>query len=126
MKMRVTQGQIVINEVVQVVDNPDCRVYHADLASKYPLLLAASSYGEGKIERGVSLIATDETLGARANVGPSEIMFELPDSDWQVIADSGRYSVQICLYRWRAISELLYQATIGQALSAPDTLIAEA
>lgn len=91
--MEVVPGVIRVNEVDVMADAANLKVWHVDLNSKYAEVLA---YGGWE----VLLHATERTLRTDPEHGQATVI-RLPQlgDDWNLIADSGRYTCRIVAYR---------------------------
>lgn len=94
----VIPGRVQVSQIVQVIDQPDVKVFEVDLASKYP-----GDLSDTADERSVSvMILPDEhTLRLDESAdGVTEIVFPVECSfAWTVIANGSKGTVRICLYR---------------------------
>ena len=95
----VQPGEIVVNEVISLIDNPEFKVYYVDLKSKYP---AGVFYIITENTIAVGIYASEDTLyidDIPFN-RPTMVEFRFPDAhNWNVIADAARYTVRIVMWR---------------------------
>lgn len=99
--IEIREGAIRVNDIVQVIDLDDVKVYEVDLHSKYPGPIGYGWLDDETIT--VMLYADEQTLGVNEGVrdDPTDLKFELPGDldEWQVVAEGSRYTVQIVFYR---------------------------
>lgn len=112
MKVHVSPGAIVIDQLKVVVDTDDFKAVEGDLTSKYPGRVSYSWSGNrhsviiwADKERTLYTDITRELL-------PTEIDFDLDDSGWVVVADAACYSLYIAMYRQKEVTDpnaVIYQ-----------------
>lgn len=94
-RVNVIQGEIPVNQILQRVDDFNCKAFEIDCKAKYMELSAGSSIDEIT----VLLYAGDATLKADKNAGRAT-MVEFPYGDeWSFLVDKGRYTVYVVVYR---------------------------
>lgn len=100
----VTEGEIRDITVVEVVGDPNAKVFHIDAGTKY--YEAQCDYGpEGPVLRlyaGQATLRKDETTNK-----PTVLKWSVPDTErWIMVAqDPGRYSMAVVLYRYKIPKE---------------------
>jgi hypothetical protein len=94
----VQPGEIIVNEVISLIDNPEFKVYYVDLRSKYP---AGVFYISTENTIAVGVLASEGTLYTdNTSFKPTMVEFRFPDAhNWNVIADAARYTVRIVMWR---------------------------
>lgn len=97
-KVKVDQGEVVVNRILQVVGEPDSyvQVFEVDCASKYARPLQA--LGERDCE--LMLFADEHTRSVReaARGRPTRIEFSGLYPNTSMIVDGGRYTWRVVLY----------------------------
>jgi hypothetical protein len=96
--VEVVEGEVVVNHVRQVVDDPHAKIWEVDLSTKYADVL---SYGSGAGHLDVSLCATADSLNVdEAKAGRSTVVrIEVPDAGrWRVMGSAARYTARIAVW----------------------------
>lgn len=102
-KVRVEQGCIHVNHVHIEHQSEDAILLVVDTRAKRPVI---HSFGSCDNSRTVYLSKDECTLKAEETERPTEISIELDSREWHVIANTGRYSVLIGLFRWAKSNDL--------------------
>jgi hypothetical protein len=94
----VTEGAILINHVVQVIDHDDVKVWHVDAKTKYAQYAGYDNYDTSPT---ILLGAGEDTLRADPdNLGFTRIELCLSKGEnWTILVDGGRYEWRIVAYR---------------------------
>ena len=93
----VTRGSIRVNSAVLLLNTKDVVWVSLDCLSKYPEI---ESLGGSERECCVYLGASSRTLRARRTKLPTKVSVNLRGERWTVLADAGRYGVNmVCIRR---------------------------
>lgn len=91
--MNVAPGEIRVNEVVAVLDEPHAKVWHVDLGSKYAEVLSTDG-GQVLLHAGERALGVDPD---RAGC-PTAFVLGLGDG-WDVLAECTKGTLRIVAYR---------------------------
>jgi len=87
-------GEIHIDSIDTIVDEPHIKIWHINLDSKYADVVY---YGDHEI----ALCATDQTLRTDPDHEGQATILILPPGDWSTIAECTRYTCRIAAYLWK-------------------------
>lgn len=98
--MKIDPGEVRISTVTTILDLDDVKIVELDLSTKYVEVMA---YARGDNEYKIFLLGRDCAmhLDESRRGEATTLIFELPkgSNDWESIADGGRYTIRIALYR---------------------------
>lgn len=99
---KIKAGRIAVNDVYQIIDHEDVKVFLVDTKSKYFELTVGYVFDRPIIE--VDLLETKETLypDREQKKTFTRLTFDLEateDQRWHALVDGGRYEAQIALFR---------------------------
>lgn len=89
----VVRGEVLIDDVTVLIDQPEVKVWIVELGSKYAQVLGYSTE-EVLLVAGDRTPTIDQALRGR----PTAVVVNLPEP-WQIIAESARYTCRIVAYR---------------------------
>lgn len=100
-----THGEIQLHSISRVTNSKFASIFIIDCISKYPIYIIDSRPGGATL----NLMATQETLKKSETLTePTVLKFE---GDWDIVADVGRYTVILVVYRWQPKSATEYFRT---------------
>lgn len=107
-KIVVHPGTIIINEICQFVDKPYLKVFYIECKSKYAEILSTGYIYTTPDDKNalrkfdLNLNRSDRTLYIDPSTNmTTQIVFEdfVKGPDWRIMAEGGRYSFRVILYK---------------------------
>lgn len=101
MDLRIEPGEVQLSEpgIELVVDEPTCKIWHVDLATKYARVLGYNVGDAGRLS--VLLFAGERTININPlKTGvPTELVVEGVEGEWIILAEVIRYTCRIVIYQ---------------------------
>lgn len=91
--LHVIRGEVIVGSIDQVLHERSVIVWHVDLESKYAEIVAYNSQ-QVILRAGASTAKIDESFRGR----PTRLFTGLGD-EWELIAESARYTCRVVAYR---------------------------